>query len=373
MFSASPVLPAVMSDENFDANAANTVMDRYSRQIAALGVDTMRSLGSLSVLVIGQKGVGVETAKDLVLQGPKQVVVWDNEPAQIADLGTNFYLTTDDVTARRKRSCVAAKLEELNPYVSVSAYEGELTDAYLRTFGAVIVTLPMSSKELTRINETCRAAGVTFLWAVTQGPLAAFFADFGDAHTITDADGEPKKDFVIQSISNDLVAITADSHGLSDGDGVMFTDIEGPLAVLNGLAGVKIRRVYSKNLAGRNVLVPSKFRIDLSGAKDAEGINLAALEWDNGGGIVSEVKPQETVSFKPFAAALAAPGSDAMCGLVPHLDQGKTFNNGGAELHLALSALLRFRDAHDGQVRFLSSRRSYFFGNPIFPLKDLFV
>jgi ubiquitin-activating enzyme E1 len=339
--------PVQMTDENFDANAANSVMDRYSRQIAALGVDTMRNLGGLSVLIVGQKGVGVETAKDLILQGPKQVVVWDNEIASIADLGTNFYLTDKHVGVA-KRSAVAKQLAELNPYVSVSAYEGELTEDYLRGFGAVIVTLALPSAELFRINEVCRTAGVTFLWAVTQGPFAAFFADFGDTHTVTDADGEPKKDFVIQSISSDLVTVTADAHGLSDGDGVVFTDIEGPLAVLNGATGVRIKRVYTKNLAGRSVLVPSKFRIDLTRSSVADKVTLAQLDWANGGGIVSEVKPTETMEFKPLSASLLSAGSPALGGLVQHLDQGKTFSNVGGELHLALCALLRFRDANAG-------------------------
>ena len=54
-------------------------MDRYSRAIAALGVDTMKNMLGLSILVVG-------------LAGPKAVTVWDPEVARIEDLGANFYL-----------------------------------------------------------------------------------------------------------------------------------------------------------------------------------------------------------------------------------------------------------------------------------------
>ena len=72
-------------------------MDRYSRAIAALGVDTMQNMMSLKVLVIGLTGVGIETAKDLILAGPQAVTVHDDDTAQLADLGTNFYLKTSHV------------------------------------------------------------------------------------------------------------------------------------------------------------------------------------------------------------------------------------------------------------------------------------
>jgi len=52
---------------------------------------------ALRVLVIGLKGVGVETAKNLVLGRPAAVTVWDDGVVEIADLGTNFYVHESDV------------------------------------------------------------------------------------------------------------------------------------------------------------------------------------------------------------------------------------------------------------------------------------
>ena len=39
------------------------------------------------------RGLGVETAKNLCLAGPKQISIYDPSMTVIADLGSNFYLT----------------------------------------------------------------------------------------------------------------------------------------------------------------------------------------------------------------------------------------------------------------------------------------
>lgn len=51
----------------------------------------MGKLVTLRVLIVGLKGVGIESAKNLVLAGPKAVHLYDNELIQINDLGVNFY------------------------------------------------------------------------------------------------------------------------------------------------------------------------------------------------------------------------------------------------------------------------------------------
>ncbi len=54
-----------------DAKALN----RYSRQNAALGADTTAKLSKMKVLIFGMRGIGVETAKNLTLQGAGSITV----------------------------------------------------------------------------------------------------------------------------------------------------------------------------------------------------------------------------------------------------------------------------------------------------------
>ena len=43
----------------------------YSRQIFTYGKETMDKIVNLKILIIGLRGLGIETAKNIILAGPK--------------------------------------------------------------------------------------------------------------------------------------------------------------------------------------------------------------------------------------------------------------------------------------------------------------
>ena len=47
----------------------------YSRQIVLLGLETMEKISKLSILIIGQRGLGVEVAKNIIVSGPLKVSI----------------------------------------------------------------------------------------------------------------------------------------------------------------------------------------------------------------------------------------------------------------------------------------------------------
>lgn len=49
----------------------------------------MGKLAQLDVLIVGLRGVGVEAAKNLILAGPRSVVLHDDEVVEARDLGAN--------------------------------------------------------------------------------------------------------------------------------------------------------------------------------------------------------------------------------------------------------------------------------------------
>lgn len=55
----------------------------YSRQIGTFGLETMAKLIELRVLIVGMRGLGVETAKNIILAGPKRVDLWDDKLVEI--------------------------------------------------------------------------------------------------------------------------------------------------------------------------------------------------------------------------------------------------------------------------------------------------
>lgn len=93
--------------------------DLYSRQIGTFGMETMGKLIKMNILIVGMRGLGVETAKNLILAGPKRVDIYDPTTAEIRDLGGNFYLTEDHVGKTSRAEASVVKLRELNPYVKV--------------------------------------------------------------------------------------------------------------------------------------------------------------------------------------------------------------------------------------------------------------
>jgi ubiquitin-activating enzyme E1 len=65
-----------------EANTDNTEIDTdlYSRQIGTFGLETMGKLVKMKVLIVGCRGLGVETAKNLILAGPARCDVFDPMP-----------------------------------------------------------------------------------------------------------------------------------------------------------------------------------------------------------------------------------------------------------------------------------------------------
>jgi len=166
----------------------------YSRQIGTFGIETMSKLIQMKCLIIGQRGLGVEIAKNLILAGPKQVIILDDEETKIADLGANFYLSEADVG--KERGAVSAQnLKPLNPYVEVTTCKSAdlMTLIKEKKLDVVCQTeLMIAGKFIDpqEVDAACRAANVGYISSQTFGPWGYTFVDYGKEHTIFDHDGE---------------------------------------------------------------------------------------------------------------------------------------------------------------------------------------
>jgi ubiquitin-activating enzyme E1 len=99
----------------------------YSRQIGTFGLETMGKLIKMEVAIVGLRGLGVECAKNLILAGPKSVMLYDPEITKINDLGANFYTEESHVGKVSRAEACQGKLRELNPYVKVEVISDEGT------------------------------------------------------------------------------------------------------------------------------------------------------------------------------------------------------------------------------------------------------
>jgi len=144
----------------------------------------------MSVLVVGIRGVGIETVKNLALQGAGTITLVDPYPAQPKDVGVNFFIHESDLAYGKSRAeLVAPRARELNPMCNLRTAPA-LTDEVIAAHSAVVITQMMPLNELVRINEFCRANGISFFFAYTGGVSASLFTDHGDNHFVIDPNGE---------------------------------------------------------------------------------------------------------------------------------------------------------------------------------------
>eukprot|EP00996_Jenningsia_fusiforme_P000161 NODE_111_length_3228_cov_56.356087_g101_i0.p1 GENE.NODE_111_length_3228_cov_56.356087_g101_i0~~NODE_111_length_3228_cov_56.356087_g101_i0.p1 ORF type:complete len:984 (+),score=189.48 NODE_111_length_3228_cov_56.356087_g101_i0:150-3101(+) len=252
-----------------------------------VGVDAMRRMSTTRVLLSGLGGLGCEIAKNLILSGVASVTLHDVEVAKWEDLSSNFFLGEEDVGKSRTDGCLS-KLRDLNQYVEVTLYQGELTAEFLQHF-QVAIFVNRSSSELVHLNALCREKGVHFVAAESRGLFGSLFCDFGCGFKVADADGEEPVTCLVTSVTaSNPAALTVhdeNRHNLEDGVEVMLSDIEGP-ASLNG-------RTWSVKVTG-----PFTFTIP---------VDTSAMPAYVRGGFVKPLKSSVTVDFYPLSEQLRAP------------------------------------------------------------------
>ena len=75
--------------------------------------------------------IGIETAKNLILAGPKSVTIYDQDIVQHADLGSNFYIKESEVGNKTRAEASFKYLKQLNEYVEVAVHSGEIGRAHV--------------------------------------------------------------------------------------------------------------------------------------------------------------------------------------------------------------------------------------------------
>uniref|UniRef100_V9KCN4 E1 ubiquitin-activating enzyme n=1 Tax=Callorhinchus milii TaxID=7868 RepID=V9KCN4_CALMI len=259
----------------------------YSRQLYVLGHAAMKRMQNSNVLISGVRGLGVEIAKSVVLGGVKSVTIHDQGLAQWVDLSSQFFLREEDL-GKNRAEVSQPRLAELNTYVPVTAYLGELTEEYLQQFQVVVLTNSPLDEQLW-IGDFCHNKGIKFIVADTRGLFGQLFCDFGEEMIVLDTNGEQPLSAMISMITKDgtgvVTCLDEARHGFETGDFVTFTEIQG-MKELNNSDPVEIK-----------VLGPYTFSIcDTTGFSDYIR-----------GGIVSQVKMPKKLSFKSLTESLAEP------------------------------------------------------------------
>ena len=293
----------------------------YSRQIKTYGIEMMKKLQNLKILIIGLRGLGIEVTKNLILTGPKEVKIYDSNECTINDLGSNFYLSEKDIGKRRDISCLK-KLSELNPYVIVNICENNFIE-HIKDFNAIIITEIMNKEKLFKINDECHNNNIAFIYTTSFGISGFIFDDFGKEHIINSPSLRNKKSYFIKSISKDgMIEIDNElgrnNFSLEKGSYIIFKEVEG-INELNNLVPRKIKYV-SNNL----------FSIDEN------------LNYENyiNGGIIEEYFLPKKIEFKRLKEIYDIPYIDNE----PEIFDFSNDEGRNELLHCAILAIHQFYD-----------------------------
>ncbi|QKF94300.1 ubiquitin activating enzyme [Fadolivirus algeromassiliense] len=260
----------------------------YSRQLYAIGVEAMKKMVTSSVLISGMNGLGVEIAKNAILQGFRSVTLHDTKNTTNYDLGTNYYLTRDDIGKNRAQQC-HSKLAELNNNVKVECFTGDLSDDLIKNF-SVIVLVDYDLSQQLQINDYTHLNKVHFISCSSMGLVGQIFCDFGENFVVNDQDGEQLQTSIVENITNDVVplvtCVESKPHGLTSGDLVRFTNVKG-MTQINDLESIEIQYVDKFSF---------KLKCDTS--------NFGKYV---GGGELTQVKQTKTMNFKSLRESIETP------------------------------------------------------------------
>ncbi|CAD7933453.1 unnamed protein product [Amoebophrya sp. A120] len=340
---AAAAVPA--QDEN-----EQKFLDKFSRQNAAFGAETTLKMTKLKILVVGGgNGVGIETCKNLVLQGCGGLTIFDDSIVKPKDLGVNFFLQQEDI-GKKKHDVIPPRLQELNPLCKIAGGLPDVTTlsekAVLENKFSVMIITDSSFRfeELKSYNEFCRKNKISFLYARSNGVFATIFADHGDDHLVNDKNGENPLVRIIESIEKadqDPLVRFSVPEGQKPETFPENSYIELSSGDIVGLKGIEKHTEELKLPNGRVEKLVNCWKTTQKSGDPSNSLRLvgSTMEYEGEyvkGGTLTEKKVNEHVPSHPFSAKLANPG-------IPFMDMtGTDMLDFGSELqvHLGMATVL---------------------------------
>lgn len=276
--------------------------------LMTIGAETTAKLIKMRVIVAGLRGVGIETAKNLALQGAGAITLIDSAACTMQDTGSNFFIFEEDVTGGVTRSAACApRLQELNPICEVTT-AASVTEEIIKAHSALIVTQETNLDRIKELDSLCTANGVSFFYCFQGGASSTLFVNHGPDHVVVDADGERP----IQKLITDISPFTTDEGpaalvrydtpegqvpvGLDDGH-FEITEVEG----VDGINGNLFPISHSWKDPVKTIRIP---------------MDITELPPYRIGGLLTEKKMPNKYPMESFTKLLADPGMLTMTDLL---------------------------------------------------------
>lgn len=318
-------------------------LEYYSREIFAVGKEAMEKLSEFKVLVTGMSPLGAQVAKLLVVSGVKTVAVHDDSRVSAEDIKENDLLKeTRAVGEVTRAQALAPVLQQFNRRVTVNTVQGDLFSVNIKEYDLIVATA-LDLTTLTRLSNLCREKSKHIGLVVCEawGAMGTVFVDFNNEFLVYDKDGMEAESYLITNISQSCPGIVTIEDErplkLKDGDWVTFKGVNGMV----------------------EVTLPEPRPIKYISSSSFSIEDTSAYSGYISGGVVSQFKMPDLVSFKSFQDSLLFPTFDE--GL-SRPDVMKSDRVG--QLHFAYHAVMEYRrkyqrlpSANDVEVLFLISSK----------------
>ena len=175
----------------------NFNIELYSRQLGIIDSDSMTKLTSMKYLIIGLRGLGVEILKNLILEGPKRVDIYDPNYININDLNSNYFVKEKDINKIRDE-IIIEKIKDLNPFVQSDIirpnynlennnYENELKFilSKIEKYNMIIITEFISKNSINKINSICKKLNKGLIYSCALGLSGFLFNFFANEHIVS--------------------------------------------------------------------------------------------------------------------------------------------------------------------------------------------
>ena len=112
--------------KNNENDKENLVSELYSRKVGLYGLETMKKIMNLIILIYRMRDSGIEITKNIILSDPNRIIIFSPNISKINDLTVYFYLTKDDIeNQKRKYEAVLDELALFYPYIEVNIMKGK--------------------------------------------------------------------------------------------------------------------------------------------------------------------------------------------------------------------------------------------------------
>mmetsp|Transcript_13543 Transcript_13543/g.21101 ORF Transcript_13543/g.21101 Transcript_13543/m.21101 type:complete len:538 (-) Transcript_13543:1805-3418(-) len=212
-----------------------------------MGIEAVAKQAESRVLLCELGSLGIEIAKNIVLAGCKELVIFE-KPAQ-SDFqyarGGQFFLSEHDDADKSSGALCRHKLQELNIYVKVTVVQDDkyptITDYLaaqkkenLEPFKVVVLSeyFNYSQEEVTTAAQFCREASIPFIRAFVVGLMAMVQTDFGEEFKILESTSEEIPDVMIERITPkdqeaEVKLVEGFIHHFQEGDRVQLLEVKG--------------------------------------------------------------------------------------------------------------------------------------------------